>query len=205
MERKIYLFGFLVSFLCFACTKSDMEYENDYEKSYKAWRSFKKSSNNSYRYVVSGATWAGAAWETAITVSRGEVTGRNFSYTVFGDIPMPAVGWSLETAQSILDSLSKRYQGDIGHLPSADSLLKVLTWREQKPYLNDPKHRGGAPIWTLDQVYEEAKNNWLKKRDNADTFFKVDNKGMISSCGYWEHGCMDDCFRGISIKKIEAL
>lgn len=205
MERKNYLVVLFISLFCIACDKSDMEYENDFEKSYKSWLSFKKSSNNSYRYVVNGSTWVGSAWETTITVSSGEITGRDFRYTVFDGIRMPTAGWTLETAQLMLDSLSKRYQGNIKHLPSTDSILNTLTWTENRASLNSPANTGGAPTWTLDEIYEKAKNDWLKKRDNAQTSFEAKNNGIISSCGYWEDGCMDDCFRGIRISLVEGL
>ncbi|MGK9116630.1 hypothetical protein [Olivibacter jilunii] len=205
MKRKMYLFVFFLSLFCIACDKSDMDYENDYEQSYKAWLDFKESSNNSYRYVVSGATWAGAAWETTITVNNGEVTGRDFRYTVFNDIRMPADGWNLETAQLMLDSLSKRYQGNTEHLPSADSMLKMLTWSENQANLNNHANTGGALTCTLDQIYEKAKSDWLKKRNNAQTFFEAKNNGIISSCGFVEDNCADDCFRGITITLVEGI
>lgn len=205
MERKMYLFVFFLSLFCIACDKSDMDYENDYEQSYKAWLDFKESSNNSYRYVVSGATWAGAAWETTITVNSGEVTGRDFRYTLFSDFRMPAEGWNLETAQLLIDSLATSYQGNSEHLPNADSMLKVLTWSENQTNLNNPANKGAAPTWTLDEIYEKAKSDWLKKRNNAQTFFEAKNNGIISSCGFVEDNCADDCFRGITITLVEGI
>lgn len=181
-----------------------MEYENDYEQSYKAWLGFKESSNNSYRYVVSGATWAGAAWETTITVNNGEVTGRDFRYTVFNDIRMPADGWDLATAQQVVDTLmahSVHLEGTI----TAEEFLKKLSWIESKQDLNNTTDSPAAATLTLDQVYELAKNDWLRRLDNAKASFEAKNNGIISSCGYWEDGCMDDCFRGIRITLVEAL
>lgn len=205
MNKSHYLLLFILPFLFLACNKSDIEYENDFEKSYKAWLNFKTSHNDSYRYVVKRSSWAGFSWETALTIQAGEVVERAFRYTVYTDYRMPEAGWSLEVAQEMIDSLSKRYPENIENLPSADSILNTLTWTENKNNLNDPGHGGGAPIQTLDQVYEQAKNDWLKKRDNAQTSFEAKNDGMLSSCGYWEDGCMDDCFRGITISLIEGI
>lgn len=179
-----------------------MEYENDYERSYKAWRSFKKSSNDSYRYVVSGSTWTGSAWETTITISSGKVTGRDFCYTVFDGVQMPTTGWSLETAQQIIDTLIAHGIYSIQAV-TAEEFLKKLSWVEDKQELNNITDSPAASTSTLDQVYEQAKNDWLLKRDNAQTFFEAKNSGIISSCGYWEDGCMDDCFRGIRITLVE--
>jgi hypothetical protein len=55
----------------------------------------------------------------------------------------------------------------------------------------------------LDEIYEKARSNWLKKRGNAKTYFEAKNDGLISSCGYAEDGCQDDCFNGINITSIE--
>lgn len=73
-------------------------------------------------------------------------------------------------------------------------------WAEEKASLNT--HQNGADAVNLDEVYAEVKNNWLKKRDSAKTYFEAKNEGMISSAGYEENGCQDDCFRGIRISSI---
>lgn len=76
-------------------------------------------------------------------------------------------------------------------------------WNEDETQLST--HQNGAALLTLDDLYKEAKQNWLVKRDNADTYFEAKNHGMISSCGYVPNGCMDDCFNGINISFIEAI
>lgn len=62
----------------------------------------------------------------------------------------------------------------------------------------------GEPARTLDEIYNKAENDWLVKRSNAKTYFSTENDGMISSAGYVEDGCQDDCFRGIRITAITA-
>ncbi len=74
-------------------------------------------------------------------------------------------------------------------------------WTEDKSNLNS--HQSGASALTLDQIYEKAKTDWLLKRKNAKTSFEANNNGMISSCGYVEDNCADDCFIGIYIAFIE--
>lgn len=80
-----------------SCQKNEIEYENDFDKSYKAWQSFKVVSNNSYRYTVTASTWVGASWQTTITVVNGEVTQRHFKYTslagLVANIPEEAQEW----------------------------------------------------------------------------------------------------------------
>jgi hypothetical protein len=76
-------------------------------------------------------------------------------------------------------------------------------WEETEATLNT--HETGAATRTLDAIYEQAKNDWLKKRADATTYFETNNDGMISNCGYVPDGCADDCFVGITITKIERL
>ena len=61
-----------------SCKKSDIAYENDFDRSQKSWTSFKASSNNSYRYKVNGSSWTGSSSESVISVKDGKVTGRSF-------------------------------------------------------------------------------------------------------------------------------
>jgi len=79
-----------------SCDKSDMNYENSFEKSYDKWLSFKETSGNSYRYTVTGSTWVGPAWQTVITVTKGKITQRDFKFTSTGgyDVPQEALEWT---------------------------------------------------------------------------------------------------------------
>ena len=45
------------------------------------WQDFKKSTGNSYRYMVVGGSWVGTGWQTVITVTGGRVTQRYYKYT----------------------------------------------------------------------------------------------------------------------------
>ncbi|MDD2426409.1 MAG: hypothetical protein PHU00_10410, partial [Bacteroidales bacterium] len=58
---------------------------------------------------------------------------------------------------------------------------------------------------TLDVIYSKARQEWLLKRENAQTYFEAKNNGLISCCGYVEKGCMDGCFNGIYISYIQPL
>lgn len=84
MKTKIYLIALvLINSLMFSCSSDDeLNYQNDFQKSEKAWLDFKESSNNSYKYVVSsGVLFLAYGWETTITVSNGKVIQRHFKYT----------------------------------------------------------------------------------------------------------------------------
>lgn len=76
-------------------------------------------------------------------------------------------------------------------------------WEEGQTTLNTHQH--GAAILTLDDIYNRAKTDWLKKRSDANFYFESKNDGMISSCGFVPDGCQDDCFMGITIDFIRKL
>jgi hypothetical protein len=176
MKIKLCFFSLLfVSFVFTSCKKSDFIHQSDFEKSYKEWLSFKKTSGNSYHYMVSGGSWTGMGWQTDITISEGKIVQRHFKLSF-------PVGWT-------------------GSTPDADE----IEWTENENEINLHTNTAAAEAVTLDEIYEKARTNWLKKRDNAKTYFEAKNNGLISSCGYIEDGCQDDCFNGISVSFIESL
>ena len=93
----VYILLLLLAGAVSSCQKNEIEYENDFEKSYKAWQSFKVVSNNSYRYTVTASTWVGASWQTTLTVTNGKITRRHFKYTslagLAANIPKEAQEW----------------------------------------------------------------------------------------------------------------
>lgn len=78
-----------------------------------------------------------------------------------------------------------------------------LTWEEDESNINT--HAGAATALSLDEIYQKAKSEWLLKRADAKTYFETANNGMISSAGYQENNCADDCFVGIHISAIEKI
>lgn len=171
MRTKLTLFALMFMSLLFsACKKDSIEYDNDFDKSYKAWLNFKESSGNSYHYKMTSGSWTGSTTETVITVTDGKITKRYFKYTS----PVANDGAPGRTEE----------------------------WTEQEGEINT---HAGLEALTLDQVYEKAKTDWLLKRKDASTYFEANNNGMISSCGYVDDNCADDCFNGIRIASVEAL
>jgi hypothetical protein len=79
----------------------------------------------------------------------------------------------------------------------------IQEWKEDETQLGT--HDAFAALLTMDEVYAKARNEWLVKRDDAQTYFEAKNDGMISLCGYVPNGCADDCLRGIRIKYIKGL
>ncbi len=172
MKKKLWLFILLFTGVLFSsCENEDFNYQNNFEKSYKEWLSFKSSSGNSYSYVAAGGSVFGPAWQTTITVSNGKVTQRHFKYTsTSGMINVPP---------------------------------EVVEWTENETEIGS--HTSAAAALTLDEVYDKARSEWLIKRENVKTYLETKNNGLISSCGYVEDGCMDDCFYGINIRSIITL
>lgn len=156
------------------CKKSDFKYQSDYDKSLKVWENFKQNNNNTYQYTVGGGSWTGIGWKTMLIIKDGVVTSREFSYVYPDD-------WQ-------------------GTIPSEEE----LSWNETGDEVGSHDSDSGpaSPVWTLDDVYKKAKEDWLQKRKNTQTIFDTENEGMISQCGYIPDGCKDDCFVGITITSI---
>lgn len=131
-----------------------------------------------------------------------ESSGNTYRYTVSFQ---SWTGTGTETVISVAEGKvvrrAFRYTG-IQNLPENFPEAE-LEWVENENELGKHEHSAAQPM-TLDEVYSKAKNEWLVKRSDAKTYFTAENAGMISSAGYVEDGCMDDCFRGIRVTAITA-
>ena len=176
-KLNLFLFVLCLTLVIVGCGKDEgFEFSGDFERSYSALQDFKQKSGNSYEYHVHMSYFSGTHTNTTITVVFGKVVQRSFK------------------------------QGQIEPGPSGEPAYVITNeWVENENEVGLHQGTGAASPINLDEVYYLAKNNFLKKRDNVDFFFETDNAGMISTCGYVEKGCMDDCFRGISIASIKAL
>lgn len=124
----------------------------------------------------------------------------SYRYTV---ITSSWTGHSSETTITIKDGKAVQRSYVAKGIDQANQVAILEEWDEDESSLaSHPK--GFVPL-TLDEIYQKAKAEWLTKKGNADTYFETKNNGMISMCGFSEHGCQDDCFRGIHIKLIEKL
>lgn len=88
--------------------------------------------------------------------------------------------------------------------PNSPNLEVQSTWTEAGANIGTHKD-GSADAITLDQVYAKAPSLINVNREKNDIFVEIDSNGLISSCGYNEKGCMDDCFNGLLIKDITPL
>lgn len=176
MKSKIYFFLLIHSaIITFSCSSdNEINYKSDFEISKTVWKSFKKSSDNSYQYTVVGQSWTGTAWITTIKVKDGIISNRHFKYT---------------SPESTID-----------YVPQEER-----EWAENYNEINSHSLSPAAEAITLDEVYLKAETEWLINRKNTTTYFKAENNGLISYCGYVEDNCEDDCFIGIKIENISPL
>lgn len=169
MKRYLILFLFFTA-LASACKKDDIANASDFDKSYKAWKKFKTSSANSYRYMVITTSWTGYRTETILTIVDGKI-------------------------------VQRAYVAKITRYPNPTTIAEE--WTETTGNLNS--HQNGAATLTLEDVYTKAKTDWLLKREKSKTYFEANHNGMISTCGYVDDNCADDCFNGITIGYIEKI
>lgn len=131
-----------------------------------------------------------------------ETSGNTYCYTVAGS------SWSGPAWQTTITVDKGKVTQRSFKFTSTNGLGSIvqedIEWTEDENSINSHEHYA-ADALTLDQVYDKARSEWLTKRENAKTYFETLNNGLISSCGYVENNCMDDCFRGIHIASIVAL
>ncbi|MBV5281768.1 MAG: hypothetical protein JZU53_04955 [Paludibacter sp.] len=136
-----------------------------------------------------------------VWLSFKSTSGNSYSYkvtqaSVFG----PASETTITVNDGKVTERHFKYTSTVGmiNVPS-----DVLEWAENENGIG--LHTYGAAALTLDQIYDKARSEWLIKRENAKVYLETNNNGLISSCGYQEDGCMDDCFIGIHISDIKPL
>jgi hypothetical protein len=137
------------------------------------------------------------AWQNFKAEAR-----NNYSYTTSTS---SWTGSSSETTITVIDGkitsrsyIAKGIKNDTTH-----AVYVLEEWTEYSGTLNS--HPNGSATLTLDQVYDLAKSDLLLKRPNTKTYFEAKNDGVISSAGYVEDNCADDCFKGINIRSVKNL
>lgn len=188
----------------FSACRDDFEHKSEYDKSYQKWQSFKAASANSYRYIATGSSWTGVSWETELVVEKGEVTERKFRYTRFEGVKRPASGWDQSSAEEALRVLG--ISAEEFRERSGTDFLAYAQWEEKGVELGTHTDgTGAAALITLDAVYQKARTEWLLERENVTAYFEAGNEGLISSAGYVEKNCADDCFIGIKIRLVDKI
>lgn len=148
MKAKFYFIALvLISSLMFSCSSDDeLNYQNDFQKSQKTWLDFKASSNNSYKYVVSDATFFLAnSWETTITVSNGKIIQRHFKY--------------IGNTENIPDNVPLEWTEEENQINSHENSVAAAALTLDQIYSKAEKE------WLIKRkdvtVYFESKNNGL--------------------------------------------
>lgn len=129
-------------------------------------------------------------------------TNNTYGYTTTGST---WVGYSWQTTISVYNGKVNQRSFKYTGYPNDVSPDLELEWTENVLELGSHKDTPASDVLTLDEVYQKAEQDWLKKRKGTETYFETKNDGMISLCGYNEKGCQDDCFTGISIKSINWI
>lgn len=77
--RKILSIIFpLFAILTFTSCEDEIEFEKEYEASYKVWKNFQAEVDDSYRYTVTSGSWTGFVGTTTLTIEKGEVVKREY-------------------------------------------------------------------------------------------------------------------------------
>lgn len=67
-------------------------------------------------------------------------------------------------------------------------------------------HRNGESVSTLEDLYPVCKDILMNTPlEDNDVWFNTNDYGIMAYCGYYPHGCMDDCSEGLSIVEFEFL
>lgn len=160
-----------------------------FEKSYALWQEQKKKHNNSYVLTLAKSSIFGWSGTTKLVIKEGVVVKRSYSEQHFS----PPKKW------------------------------KPTKWKEKGKNLG--KHEDGYGLITLDDIYARAKHYLPKpvveeERATDDekgeigkimigveliTYFEAEHDGLVSTVGSRIKGCMDDCFRGYSVRDIKWL
>jgi hypothetical protein len=172
MKRTFILILFVITGIS-ACKKDANE--TAYDKSYKAWQSFKIESKNSYAYTVNAGSVFGYGSETKISVQNGVVVARDFLSYTLEHTPNAAPG----------KTIREQWYEDKASLGQHNSGASLLTL--------DQIYQKAKTEW----LAADKKKNTI--------YFETNNNGMISDASYVPNGCQDDCSIGISISEIKAL
>ncbi|WP_413668108.1 hypothetical protein ACEN9X_27115 [Mucilaginibacter sp. Mucisp86] len=172
MKRACILVLLMIGSLI-ACKKDANE--TAYDKSYKAWQSFKIESKNSYTYTVNAGSVFGYGSETKITVQNGVVVGRDF------------LSYTLEQNPNSAPTKKIREQ-----------------WHEDKTSLGQ-HNSGAALLTLDHVYQKAKTEWLAVDRKKNTIYFETNNNGLISGASYVPNGCQDDCSIGISISEIKAL
>ncbi|GEM_PF-418997 len=191
-------FLLLITFLLVSCSKSDLEFEDQYERSLRKWEDFKRESQNSYSYSTYSGSWTGWSSEMTITIENGKIEQVSYIVPSIAPAKRPENGW---TKESFIEAMRKKgYSEEELKKVEEQRVWEKMEWTEDKSNLGS---HGDYYLLTLDDVYRLAKENWLVKSKGVTNYLETEHDGLISKVGKVEENCADDCFIGVQISAIE--
>ena len=146
MKRTLFLVVmlFLASGIS-SCTRDDADFETSFEKSQKAWLSFKAASGDSYSYLVKGSSSeTGASWQTTITVTNGMITGREFRFTSHGSEQVSAIHQQWKEGEGQINTISCPYAAEAMTMDQVYERARQqwLVKRQDVTLLLETRHNG---------------------------------------------------------------
>lgn len=109
------------------------------------------------------------------------------------------VGFGYRTEIKVEDGVvtERKYESfQLNHKTNKTSIKE--SWVETGDEIG--KHDEGNEPLTIDQLYGLCIGKYLKvDEENNTLYFYSNDEGVITTCGYYPHGCADDCFEGITI------
>lgn len=98
--------------------------------------------------------------------------------------------------------ISRKYEDFLTEGAMIKPALTMYTETENELGL----HTKGAPIKTIDELYETCIGEYLIVDANTNYIsFLTNDVGILSDCGYSQKNCADDCFVGVSISNFEWI
>jgi len=187
MHRLVGLSVVLLVFSCLFLGAAQAEEPADspaakLDKSLKTWQKLKKECGGNYSYSIRFTSWVGFGHETTIVVRDNKVAERRYR------------SWSGRPQIVVPVEPGK---------PPKPAKPEGETWTEKGDKLGS--HKKGAPLKMLDQLYEEAaKIANAKLQPHQRFFFRVDKRGLLTSCFYVDTRIADDApTTGVNIGRIE--
>ena len=160
-----------------AAKKSDSSPAQQFEKSLQTWKAVKKQCGGNYSYKIRWSSMVGSGNETEIVVRAGKVAERRYREWKVGP-------------------------GVIRPAGAAPAKPDGVSWVEQGNQLGS--HKKGAPVKTLDELYEQARKVLQTKlAAHQRLYVRYDKRGLLLSCFFVDTRIADDAPRtGVLISGI---
>jgi len=80
----------------------------------------------------------------------------------------------------------------------------IVMWTENGPDVGS--HAEGPPAKTMEQLYADCDHDVLTQDPGEnDITFRADARGVLQTCAYQPHQCVDDCVGGFGVTNFTCL